>query len=165
MDMLLIIEKSGVVMKAFRKRQSRAKRNLGSTITEILIVVMVMASALCFLIPSARKALVKGRETADIANIRAAHIRFEYLYMTEEDLILPNSKTDAGELVKQLLQEDGELKLHYIATKKQKYGISCYFVPETKTYYITYTPRYFNGGEPLEWAFEGDDVQFLNTAP
>ena len=151
-------------MKALGDGKERNK-HIGSTTTEILIVLLVMTAIVCFLIPPARKALVKGREVSDVANIRAAHFQFQYLYINNEDMTLPNSKTDASELIKELLKDDGELELYYVSTKRQKYGISHYFVPETKTYYITYTPQYINGGEVYEWDFAGEDVQFLKPLP
>lgn len=151
-------------MKAFSLGNRSGRKTLGSTTTEILIVVLVMASIVCFLIPPARQALIKGREASDVARIREAHFQFQYLYMTEDDFDLPNSRTDACELVKRLLKEEGESKLYYVLSQKQNYGISRYFDHETKTYYITYTPRYINGGEQYEWAFAGEDIQFLKSA-
>lgn len=147
------------------KSNERNRYRLGSTTTEILIVLLVMTVMVCFLIPPARRALVKSREISDVANIRAAHFRFQYLYMNNEIMTLPNSKTDAAEFISELLKDDGELNLYYVSTKRKKYGISHYFVPETKTYYITYTPQYINGGEAYEWDFAGEDVQFLKPLP
>lgn len=152
-------------MKTISSERTFCKSRLGSSTTEILLVVLIMLLAVCLLIPPVRVALIKGREASDVANIRAAYVQFQYTYITEGVSVLPNRKTQAEEFVKELLGKDGEPELFYIVTKRHKYGISQYFVPETETYYITYTPRYLNGGEAYEWAISGENVQFLKDAP
>lgn len=78
----------------------------GFTLTEMLIVVAIIAVLVAIAIPVFNGALTKSKEAADVANIRAAYAEWQVKMLTENEAV-PTDKTA-------LMTSDGtETKLNY----------------------------------------------------
>ncbi len=64
------------------KRKTNKK---GFTIMEMLIVVAIIAVLAAIAIPTFNSALVKAKESADVANVRAAYAEIQVAHLTDDE--------------------------------------------------------------------------------
>ncbi len=128
----------------------------GFTLMEMLIVVAIIAVLVAIAIPVFNGALTKSKESADVANIRAAYAEWQVAILTENAAV-PTAK---GDTVPSTTATDFTSKLQTLNyTDKLSYS----YDGTEKTGTITYTPTKLTGGNSTTAAAEGKQVAFTWT--
>lgn len=119
----------------------------GFTIMEMLIVVAIIAVLAAILIPTFNGALVKSKEAADVANIRAGYAQLQVEMLTDNAAV-----PDKNDFLETYVGADLNYNDADGAGAKFKYEKT----GETAT--ITYDPEKINNGDEYTWEVKNPNI-------
>lgn len=122
----------------------------GFTIMEMLIVVAIIAVLAAILIPTFNGALVKSKEAADVANIRAGYAELQVTMLTD------NAEVPADEA--KFLEQYVKATLNYNDVDGATDKLTYTYDSTNKTATIKYTPTKINDAKVYEWKVENPNI-------
>lgn len=122
----------------------------GFTIMEMLIVVAIIAVLAAILIPTFNGALVKSKEAADVANIRAGYAELQVKMLTD------NAEVPAEEA--KFLEQYVNATLNYNGVDGAADKLTYTYDSTNKTATIKYAPTKINDAKAYEWKVENPNI-------
>ena len=122
----------------------------GFTIMEMLIVVAIIAVLAAILIPTFNGALVKSKEAADVANIRAGYAELQVKMLTDNETV-PTTEGD-------FLDKYVDATLNYNGVDSAADKLTYTYDATNKTATIKYEPTKINDEKAYEWKVENPNI-------
>lgn len=116
----------------------------GFTIMEMLIVVAIIAVLAAILIPTFNGALVKSKEAADVANIRAGYAQLQVEMLTDNAAV-PDETKFLSDYVGVTLNYGGQ-------------GGKFTYTKTDDTATIKYDPEKINNGDVYTWEVKNPNI-------